>query len=513
MENRKEKKSWLNNAIMFMFALILLVVLLSVIGSVLNWQGTYSELNTVTGNTETTLVEVVSLFSREGARYLVGNVLTTFMTFTPLVMFLFTTIGIRFAEKVGLFQAIFGNKKRKIKKSVLTFIIVLLSIISTIVGDIGFVSVIPLAAIIFLANNRNPIIGIIASFVGMTAGYGVNLFITQMDYNLLETSNLSSHLIDKSYNVLINGNLIFGIVSTILLSILITFITEKFTTKKAKKYRIDDFVEEEIITKEGKRGLKYALLYALISLIFFIYMLIPFGTPLSGLLLDYAESTFYGRVFSGNSYVIQGLAFMISTTLIVCGWIYGTIANTLKNKNDFSNYLYDSLNNIGSILVLFFFASELISLFRKTNLGTVFTIKIINIMETLNFSGIPLIIIFFILVAVANIFQTSAVLKWTILAPSIVPLFMKANMSPEFTQMVFRAGDSITNTISPLFPYFVVLIGMLQIYNKQEEAIGIKYTYKLLLPYTIGVLIFWLVILVCWYIINLPIGIGVYPIL
>ena len=311
MENRKEKKSWLNNAIMFMFALILLVVLLSVIGSVLNWQGTYSELNTVTGNTETTLVEVVSLFSREGARYLVGNVLTTFMTFTPLVMFLFTTIGIRFAEKVGLFQAIFGNKKRKIKKSVLTFIIVLLSIISTIVGDIGFVSVIPLAAIIFLANNRNPIIGIIASFVGMTAGYGVNLFITQMDYNLLETSNLSSHLIDKSYNVLINGNLIFGIVSTILLSILITFITEKFTTKKAKKYRIDDFVEEEIITKEGKRGLKYALLYALISLIFFIYMLIPFGTPLSGLLLDYAESTFYGRVISGNTYVIQGLAYMI----------------------------------------------------------------------------------------------------------------------------------------------------------------------------------------------------------
>ena len=204
---------------------------------------------------------------------------------------------------------------------------------------------------------------------------------------------------------------------------------------------------------------------------------------------------------------------MISTTLIVCGWIYGTIANTLKNKNDFSNYLYDSLNNIGSILVLFFFASELISLFRKTNLGTVFTIKIINIMETLNFSGIPLIIIFFILVAVANIFQTSAVLKWTILAPSIVPLFMKANMSPEFTQMVFRAGDSITNSITPLFPYFVVLIGMLQIYNKQEEAIGIKYTYKLLLPYTIGVLIFWLVILVCWYIINLPIGIGVYPIL
>ena len=513
MENRKEKKSWLNNAIMFMFALILLVVLLSVIGSVLNWQGTYSELNTVTGNTETTLVEVVSLFSREGARYLVGNVLTTFMTFTPLVMFLFTTIGIRFAEKVGLFQAIFGNKKRKIKKSVLTFIIVLLSIISTIVGDIGFVSVIPLAAIIFLANNRNPIIGIIASFVGMTAGYGVNLFITQMDYNLLETSNLSSHLIDKSYNVLINGNLIFGIVSTILLSILITFITEKFTTKKAKKYRIDEILEEEPLSKDSKKGLKYAGIFAFISLLFFIYMLIPFGTPLAGLLLDYSEKTFYGRVFSGNSYVIQGLAFMICTTLIVCGWIYGTIAKTLKTKNDFSNYLYSSLNNIGSILVLFFFASQVIALFRKTNLGIIFTIKVVDLLKDLNFFSVALVLGFFILVAIVNIFQTSATLKWTILAPSIVPLFMKANMSPEFTQAIFRAGDSITNTITPLFPYFVVLIGMLQIYNKQEETIGIGYTYKLLLPYTIGIFAFWIVLLLCWYIINLPIGIGVYPIL
>ena len=242
-------------------------------------------------------------------------------------------------------------------------------------------------------------------------------------------------------------------------------------------------------------------------------MLLPIGTPLSGLLLDYAETTFYGRVFSSNSYVIQGLAFMISTTLIICGWIYGTIAKTIKNKNDFSTYLYSSLNNIGSILVLFFFAAELIALFKKTNIGTVFTIKLVDIMETLNFSGIPLIILFFILVLLVNIFNTSATLKWSIIAPSIIPLFMKANMSPEFVQMIYRAGDSITNMISPLFPYFVVLIGMLQIYNKQEEAIGIKYTYKLLLPYTIGVLAFWILVLICWYIINLPIGIGVYPIL
>ena len=512
METKKEKRSWLNNAVMFFMILIILVFILSIIGSVFNWQGTYSKLNVVTGNVENQLVSVESLLSREGARYIIGNVLTTFMSFTPLVMFLFTMIGVGFAEKTGLFKAIFKTKK-KVKKFWLSFIVALVSIVSTVIGDIGFVFIIPLSAIVFLINNRNPIIGIIASFSAMTAGYGINMIITQMDYNLYSITNLSAKLIDKSYNVGINGNIIFTAVCTILLSLLIAFITEKYTVRKAKKYKIDEMIEDDELSSDAKKGLKYSILVALLSLLFFIYMLIPFGTPLAGLLLDYSETTFYGRVFSGNSYVIQGLAFMLCVTLILCGWIYGRTAHTLKTKNDFSTYLYDSLNNIGSILVFFFFASQLIALFKKTNIGDVFTIKIIDILEKVEFTGFPLMIAFFILVAFVNIFQTSAVLKWSVLAPSIVPLFMRQNISPEFAQAIFRVADSTTNTISPFFPYFIVLIGMLQIYNKNEEAIGIKYTYKLLLPYALGIFIFFILLLICTYIINLPIGVGVYPVL
>ena len=239
MENIKEKRSWLNNTILFLMTLILCVVVFSVIGSVLNFEGSYPKLNTVTGNVENSLVSVESLFSREGFRYLIGNVLTTFMTFTPLVMFLFAMLGVGFAEKTGFFRALFARKKRKMKKPVLTFIVAFISIISTIIGDIGFVFVIPVAAIIFLANNRNPIIGIIASFAAMTSGHGMSLITTQMDYNLIETTTLSARLIDKTYTVRMGGNLIFEIVCTILLSLLITFITEKFIVKKAKKYRID----------------------------------------------------------------------------------------------------------------------------------------------------------------------------------------------------------------------------------------------------------------------------------
>ena len=513
MDTKKEKKSWLNNTILFLMTLIVLVVILSVIGSVMNFEGTYQKINTITGNMDSTLVSVESLFSREGARYIIGNVLSIFMSFTPLVMFLFSMIGIGFAERAGLFRAIFSNKKKKVNKFLLTFIIALISIMSTVIGDIGFVIIVPLAAIIFLANNRNPIIGIISSFAAITAGYGVNVMITQMDYNLYELTNVSSKIIDKTYQVNITGNIIFASICSILLALLIAFITEKFTVKKAKKYKIDEFIDEEPLSKNGKKGLSYALGFALLSVIFFIYMLITFGTPLSGLLLDYSKTDFYGRIFSGDSYVIQGLAFMISVTLIICGWIYGRVAKTIKTKNDFSTYLYDSLNNIGSILVLFFFAALLIALFKKTNLGIVFTIKIAELIENIGFTGLPLVIVFFILVALVNIFQTSAVLKWSVLAPSVVPIFMKSNMSAEFAQLVFRVGDSVTNIVTPFFPYFVVLIGMLQIYNKQEEAIGIRYTYKLLLPYLLAVFIFWIVILICWYILNVPIGTGVSPLL
>lgn len=513
MKTKREKRSWLNNTILFLVTAIALVIVLSVIGSLIGLEGSYTKINSVTGASEKVLVTVESLFSREGARYVIGNVLTTFMSFTPLVMFLFSMIGIGFAEKVGLFKALFGVKKRKIKKFWLSFFIALVSIISTFIGDIGFVIIIPISAIIFLANNRNPIIAIFTSFAAITAGYGVNLFVTQMDYNLYGTTLASAQLLDKTYALDIYGNLFFGIVCTILLSLLIAFVTEKFTVKRAKKYKVDDIIEEEPLTKESKKGLRFAFLGAFICLLFFVYMLLPIGTPLAGLLLDYSESSFYGRVFSSNSYVIQGLSFMISMSFIICGYIYGRIAKTLKTKNDFSNYLYNSLDNIGSILVLFFFAAELITLFKKTNLGTIFTIKAMDLIETANFSGFILVLVFFILIALVNLFQTSAVSKWTVLAPIMIPLFMKNNISPEFTQAIFKASDSVTNMITPLFPYFAVLIGMLQIYNKSDETIGIKYTYKLLFPYFLAVFIFWIVILLCWYIINIPIGIGVYPVL
>ena len=180
--------------------------------------------------------------------------------FIGLIVFSLTIIGLYLVSAL-YHHAEQLSKKKKISKFWLSFIIALISIMSTVIGDIGFVLIIPLSAIIFLANNRNPIIGIIASFAAMTAGYGVNLIVTQMDFNLFETTKLSAQLLDKTYNVLINGNIIFGGVCSILLALLIAFITEKFTVKKAKKYRIDEMIDDEPLTKSEKKGLLKNLFY------------------------------------------------------------------------------------------------------------------------------------------------------------------------------------------------------------------------------------------------------------
>lgn len=511
VQNNKNKK-WFNNTIFFFIVLIAFTFILSIVGSALNWEGTYLIKNNITGALDSKLVSVESLFSREGIRYMIGNVVSNFINFKPLAMFLFTMIGIGFAEKTGLFSAIFESWQKRINKFWLTFIVVLISILSNIIGEVAFTLIIPISAILFLINNRNPMVAIIASFVGITAGSGISFITSQVDFDTLNNILIGAQLIDPTYKINLNGNLFFEIVGTIGLAFLITYITEKFTVKRLAKYKVDEILsEEEIPKKKKRRALLYCSIVSILLVAFFIYMLIPTGAPLSGLLLDYDVKDNIARIFSPNSYVAEGLSFIMLTILLLCGWIYGTITGTLKSYKGLPNYLYNSLNNIGGVLILLFLASQLIALFQKSNIGTVFTIWIADFIESLNFSAIPLLFIFFILVLLVNILEPSALVKTSILGPILTPEFMKANVTPEFLQIVYKLGGSVSDIITPLFPYFIVFLGMILIYGKKNDELKIKEVYKELVPYFIGITLFWMIFILCWYIINIPTGPGIYP--
>ena len=161
-------------------------------------------------------------------------------------------------------------------------------------------------------------------------------------------------------------------------------------------------------------------------------------------------------------------------------------------------------------MVLLFFASLFISVFEESGIGEVLTAGISGLVSGITFSGIGLILILLIVFSIANIFCPASLTKWTILSGSVVPLLMNASISPEFAQIMYVAGDSITNGITPLFAFFVIYLAFLEKHS-QEEMVTMGDGIKYMLPYSAYTAIIMVLVIVGWYMIGIPIGIGSFP--
>ncbi len=249
----------------------------------------------------------------------------------------------------------------------------------------------------------------------------------------------------------------------------------------------------------------------MVFVVFFIYSVIP-GLPGSGLLLDLSENTYLKQIFGENSYFQDGFTFMVSLLFIISGLVYGFVSKKFKNNTDVLNKCKEPLAKVGTILLLLFVASQFIGIFKKTNIGTILAGLFANILSTFSFSGIMYLLIAVFVMIICDFFLTGAQAKWIIFSPVIVPALMKANITPQFTQFVMRMVDSMANGISPLYAYFVIFIGYMNVYNMNEDKpITISTAIKLMFPYFVIICITWLLLLIGWYIIGLPIGPGVYP--
>ena len=229
------------------------------------------------------------------------------------------------------------------------------------------------------------------------------------------------------------------------------------------------------------------------------------------MLLDLKETTYVNQLFGENSYFQDGFTFMVAILFICAGIAYGIGAKTIKSDKDIVRGYTKYMSNIGELILLMFVASQFIALFRKTNIGTVITGWGANLVETLKFSGIPLIILCILVIAISNLFLTSPTAKWQILSPVMVPMLMQSNISPQFSQFMFRAADSMTNGFTPLLASFVIFVGYLNIYNDNKtKPIGIGKALKYVAPYFAIISLVWIVLIIGWYLIGLPLGVGIY---
>ena len=237
-------------------------------------------------------------------------------------------------------------------------------------------------------------------------------------------------------------------------------------------------------------------------------MLIP-GLPFSGILLDLSEKTYLKQVFGDNSYFQDGFTYMISLLLAIAGLAYASGSKSIKNSKDLTTKVVAYFNNIGELIMTIFFASQFIAIFKRSNIGTLILSILTNVVSKLSFSGIPLILLVMLVIAISGLFVTTANLKWTIISPVVVPMLMQSNVSPQFAQFVFRAADSMTKGITPLLAYFSIFIAYLNIYNTDKKHITIKSAISYIMPYCLIISLFWILIIIGWYILGAPIGPGV----
>ena len=197
--------------------------------------------------------------------------------------------------------------------------------------------------------------------------------------------------------------------------------------------------------------------------------------------------------------------------MMVSGYIYGKISGNIKTSSEYSLGLSKNFENLGFMFVLMFFMSQLLAIINWTNIGEVIAARLVELMSTLQISGLPLIIIFFFVVVVISILIPDLVTKWQLIAPTIVPLFMRANMTPDFIQFIFKTADSIGKAISPFFIYFIISLAFLEKYRVDDKKqVSIFGTLKVMMPVIICATVFWILIISLWYLVNFPIGVGTY---
>ena len=502
MEEIKKKRGL--HPVWFFILLSGIVIFLSFIFSLINLQGVEYHVNQ-SGTITTTILTVKSLLTFSGLRFILGETINNFLKFVPLGTVIIGLIGMGSLIKTGLLKEIFDRISKKVPRLVMFFVFSLLCIVMGFSQDLAFVIMIPVAFALFTEYKRSQVIGMTMTFVSVAAGANINLFITSLDYSIVELARNSVKTINKDYPYGYSGDLFMIVVTSLLLALLIAIITEFISRKKPVRISDDELVIDE---KLKKKGLKTSFIVTLVIAVLSIYAIVP-HLPLSGALLDNTQELYVNKLFGANSPFVNGILFIISFTALIVSIIYGYITKQIKSDKDIIKILTSNLNNIGEILLIIFFASAFIAIFKYSNIGEVFVAILFDLIRDANFSFVLLIIFSFIAIVLSGLFVSSFADKWSMFAPALMSQFMKSNITPAFVGGIFRLASGISNMVTPVFPYFAIYVGYMGLYNKNDFSI--KKCYGLLIPYLIGIIALCLFIIIAWYVLGAPIGPKINP--
>ena len=483
-------------AIIF-FLLIAIVIVLSVIFAALGTTVTYEGFDEAAGDIVQQTTSVRSLLSADGIRFMLTSPVANFLGFTGVGVILVAMIGVGLAEESGLIATLVRKLVAIAPRSIFTFMIVMVGVLSSIAADAGYLVLVPLAAAAFHSMGRHPLAGLAAGFSGVAAVFLVNVFVTPTDALLVEVTNDAIRTVNPEAQISVVGNLFFMIASSILMGIICTVLTERVVEPRLGPYTRGVPVEASTgLSGSEERGLKYAG-RALLGFVIIIAALT--APPLPWGILRNQET---GGIMAGSPFM-SGLIVLISLLFLVLGYAYGKGAGTIANVTAAIGLVVKTWSNLAGMIFLLFVIANFIAFFNYTNLATVLAVNLADFLKTTTLGASAYIVLFVLVVAIIDIILTGALAKWAILAPVFVPLFMRLGGDPNLVLAAYRVGDSPMNVITPLNVYLAVMVGFA---NKYQKDAGIGTIVALMLPYTVVLLVLWTLMLILWYTFGLPLG-------
>ena len=452
------------------------------------------------GRADNGLIEVVSLMNAEGLRRILLNLVNNFVTFAPLGTVLVALLGVGVAERSGWLTAVIRSMVLNARPELVTVIIVLAGVLSNTASEMGYVVLVPLAAVVFYSLGRHPLAGLAAAFAGVSGGYSANLLIGTVDPLLSGITTEAARLIDPGYEVDVSANWYFMIASTFLITIVGSFISLKIVEPSLGEYKgtpeglDDDEHRMDPLSAEERKGLWRSLWATLI----FAGVIAAMVVPESGILRNQETGGVAGSPF------LRGIVALIFVYFLLVGIVYGRTVGTIKTDRDVINAMAHAMSTLGLYIALVFFAAQFVKFFGWTNLGSITAVTGANFLQSVGLTGPSLFFLFILVCAFINLMLGSASAQWAVTAPIFVPMLMLLGYSPEVIQAAYRIGDSSTNIITPMMSYFGFIMAFVARY---EPKAGVGTLIAMMLPYSAAFIVFWSLFFFAWtFVFGLPVG-------
>jgi aminobenzoyl-glutamate transport protein len=440
------------------------------------------------------VVQVENLLTRSNIIRMIEESVANFTAFPALGLVLVVMLGIGLAEESGYFEVLLTSIVERAPKTLVIWIIIFVGILGNIAGDAAPIVIPPLAAIIFMKMGLHPIAGAIVGYVAPLGAFAANLIPGMSDALVFAFTEPAAEFVQSGLELNVLMNYYFIAVSTPVLLVVIYWILIRYTIPRMGEYTLQETTQQgEIEISDKERS---AVKWANWSFVLFLVALVVLTVPQNGILRNQETGSIVN-----DSPLMNGIGLIMTAAFFIPGLVYALRADKIKNSHDFSSMLTKSMSSMGGFIVIVFFAAQMMAYFSWSNLGTVLAVAGADLLQNTN--GIVLIVGFILLTSFINLFIGSASSKWAILAPIFVPMFMLLDFHPAFTQMAYRIGDAITNPMTPMMAYFPLLLATVQKYDKKA---GIGTLMANILPYSVAIGIVWTLLLIIWYLLELPLG-------